>query len=207
MAIITLPTGIIFGVFEPGQQRYDLVSASEATGKTRDRIVAPPRWTFRIGPPGVSTYEHLAMWRGMLASLQGSVNHLAIWNPAEPAPRGTMRGAPVVSGTLAKGATTITLAVSGQSGTTVKTGDAFQIGTGLSSQFIYATQDATVVGSSVTFNFQAPARVQFAGGTAVAWDKPVAHCKMRTAAPSWMYTPGAFSGGGAVADFIEDWEH
>lgn len=207
MAIIAYPANLLFGTFEPGQQRFDLVSVSEPTGYTRDRIIAPPRWTFRIGPPQPVTLDQLGLWKGMVLSLQGGFNQLAISDPGQPTPRGTLRGSLSVSGTLARGATTITLAVSGQSGATVLPGDAFQIGTGLNSQFIYASSSATASGSNVTFNFQAPARVQFSGGTTVAWNSPVAHCKLKTSAPSWLYQPGGFVGGGMVLDFIEYWEH
>lgn len=207
MAIIAYPSGILFGTFEPGQQRFDLVSSSEATGYVRDRMVAPPRWTFRIGPPQPVTLDQLGLWKGMALSLQGGVNQLAISDPGQPTPRGTLRGSLTLSGTLAQGATSVTLAVTGQSGNTVLPGDAFQIGTGLGSQFIYATSAATANASNVTFSFQAPARVAFASGTAVTWDKPVAHCRMKTAAPGWMYQPGGFVGGGLVLDFIEYWEH
>lgn len=207
MAIVTYPTGILFGTFEPGQQRYDLISMSEPTGYVRDRIVAPPRWTYRIGPPQPLTLDQMGLWKGMILSLQGGLNQLAISDAGQPTPRGTLRGTLTVSGTLARGATTVTLAVTGQTGATVLPGDAFQIGSGLNSQFIYASSSAVASGTSVTFSFQAPARVQFSGGTSVVWDRPVAHCKMKTAAPSWLYQPGGFVGGGLVLDFIEHWEH
>lgn len=207
MAIITYPTNLAFGTFEQGIRRFDLQEYSETSGSIRERLLAPPRWTFRIGPPSApgATMAQIGLWRGMIAALQGSVNYLAVYDPTTTLSRGTMTGTLSCSA-LAKGATSITVS-GGTSGQTVLQGDIFQVGTGLNSQMIMATSSGTVSGGSVTFSFANPARIAYSGGTTVKWDKPLCHCKLSGNSASWSYQAGNYLAGGMIVDLIEQWEY
>lgn len=201
MAIITIPAGLVLGTFDIGQQRYDITEMAETTGKVRIRIGPPPRWTVKIGPPTGPGFDQTqgGLWKGLTLALQGGVNHLAVYDVARPAPLGTLRGTLTLSGSVSAGATQLT--VSGGNGGTVKAGDSFQIGTGLSSQLVVASEDGTA-----TFKFGAPLRTAFNAGTAVTWDKPVMHCRIISDQPNWAYQAGNLLMTGGAIDLIEDWE-
>lgn len=205
MSIITLPAGIYFGAFAVSQKRFDLKETSAATGDARERLIAPPRWRLRFAPPTTGVpYSQAGLWKTMLLQLRGGINHLAAYDVAQPAPAGTMRGAPVLSGTAAAGATS--MGVSGATaGGTLLPGDWLQVGTGLGSQLVAVSAAVTLAGGAGTIQFEPPLRQAYGAGTAVLWDKPVAHYKMMSDAPEWAYTPGAFLMTGFACDFMEQW--
>lgn len=90
---------------------------------------------------------------------------------------------------------------------TLLTGDWLQIGTGVgTSQLVKAVADATAaIGGTMTVVFEPPLRTAFSGGSAVAWDKPVAYYK-QTSAPSWSYRIGrSRKQGGFALDLLESW--
>jgi hypothetical protein len=207
MSIITLPAGIYFGSFAISQKRFDLKEVSDSTGSARDRLISPPRWRLRFAPPGVGIpYPQAALWKTMLLTLRGGVNHLAAYDVAQVAPTGTMRGSPVIgSAGAAKGAT-IAPITGGTANGTLKAGDWLQIGSGLGSQLVSVTVDVTLNSSGAgDVTFEPPLRAAYTVGTAVTWDKPVAYYKMMSDVPEWAYTPGAFLVSGFNCDFMEQW--
>lgn len=208
MSIITIPTGMYFGGFTVGQRRFDIKEASDTTGAVKERMRAPPRWNVKMSPPGTGmSYDQAELWKGMLLQLEGGVNHLAIHDVSQTLPRGTMRGSPATSGTIAAGATSFVIdAGAGQSGATLRIGDWLQVGTGLGSQLVMVVAPVTLNGSGVgTVNIMPAFRTGYAGGTAVVYDKPVAHYKLATDMPEWAYQPGAFLVTGFNLEFMEQW--
>lgn len=145
MAVITLPVNIAIGRdgLTWGQQRYDLVSASDAGGATQVRPMGPPRWTVSLRSPAAMTNEEAAVWRSWLLKHRGRNNHAAIYNVNQPVPRGTARGTMFLKVAASAGATSITVTGSGIFGT-VSQGDGYQIGSGVgSSQLVHAVEDST----------------------------------------------------------------
>jgi hypothetical protein len=118
-----------------------------------------------------------------------------------------MRGTLTVSGTPAAGATSATITGgAGQAGTTLKANDWIQFGTGLTSQLVNITADATANGSGViTVTFEPPLRIALTNGSAVAWDRPVAHYKMVNKEVMFDYDPGYLTKGGVALDLLEQW--
>ena len=206
MSIITLPVGIYFGEFAISQKRFDLKEVSSSTGYTAERMIAPPRWKVRMAPPQVGIpYEQAGLWKTMMLNLRGGVNHLAIYDVAQPAPAGTMRGSPILAAQAAAGATTMQI-TNGTAYGTLKAGDWLQLGSGLTSQLIAVTIDITLNGSGAgTVTFEPPLRSTYSSSTIVTWDKPVANYKMATDAPEWAYVAGAFLMNGFACDFMEQW--
>lgn len=206
MSIITFPTGIYFGAFAIAQKRFDIKEMSDTTGDARERLIAPPRWRLRIAPAssGVS-YTQAGLWKTMLLQLRGGINHLAAYDVAQPRPAGNLTGTVTTVGTTAAGATSMSITGGNVNGT-LKAGDWLQLGSGLTSQLVAVSVNVTLDGAGAgTVSFEPPLRTAYAGGTAVVWDKPVAHYKMLTDAPEWGYVPGAFLLGGFSCDFMEQW--
>lgn len=207
MSIITLPAGIYFGSFGISQRRFDLKEMSDSTGSTRERLIAPPRWSLRFAPPSSGiTYEQAALWKTMLLTLRGGVNHLAVYDVAQVAPTGTMRGSPVVGAAGAAAGATVAPITGGTANGTLKVGDWLQFGSGLGSQLVSVVANVTLSGAGAgDVTFEPPLRTAYTAGTAVAWDKPVAHYKMTSNVPEWAYIPGAFLVSGFNCDFMEQW--
>jgi hypothetical protein len=207
MSIITFPPGIYFGTFAISQKRFDLKEMSDSTGLVKERLMSPPRWRVRFSPPGIGVpYTQGALWKTMLMRLRGGINHLAVYDIAQPAPVGTARGSIVLTGTTNAGDVDATISGGSPATGTLKMGDWLQIGTGLGSQLVTVTADVTLSGGAGTVLFEPPLRTGYAAGTAVVWDKPVAHYKMLSDAPSWGYVAGAFLMNGFEIDMMEQWQ-
>lgn len=207
MAIITLPSGILFSEFRLGRVRFDYEEASAETGAISARVRGNPRWTAAIRSPDKMTDAQAGLWIGMVLKLRDRLNHLALYDVVNQSPVGTMRGTMTLSADLAAGATSCTItAGAGQASTTLKALDRLQIGTGLGSQLIVVTDDATANGSGViSVAFEHPARVAFASGTAVTWDKPLAYFKQVGDGVSWGYDAGFLTRSGVALDLAEQW--
>lgn len=210
MAIITMPAIVAAncGEFSIGQRRFDLEEMSESSGATQARVLGPPRWQLSISSPSVGMSLAVASeWEAMLMLLRGKVNHLAAWDIVRFAPRGTCRGVMTLSGAHAQGATSLLIAVTGQSGLTLLKGDWLQLGTGTTSQLFKLVADATAGASNITVTVEPPVRPVggFAGGTSVTWDKPLCHYKLASEAPSWSYRPGFNTQTGFALDLVEQW--
>lgn len=208
MSIITIPTGLLFGVYQVSQQRYDIMEMSETSGAMATRLVAPPRWRLSIASPNPGlTPEQASLWKTLLLQLRGGINYLSAYDIVQQAPRGTMRGTLTLTATVAAGGTQISFSGGvGQAGKTILKGDWLQIGTGVGSHYCMATSDATANGSGVITNLQIepPTRISYASGTSVTWDKPLAHYKMTSGSNVWSYVAGTVDlMNGFGAEFLE----
>jgi hypothetical protein len=207
MAIITPSTAIICARFAFGQRRSDIAEVSEVTGAASIRLGGPPRWKLAMESPQMLNPAQVAIWQPLLMNLRGRVNHLAMWDIGQLAPLGTMRGTMTISGTPAAGATSVTITAGvGQAATTLKANDWLQFGSGLTSQLVNVTADATANGSGViTVTFEPPLRAALTNGSAVTWDRPVAHYKMVNSDFLLEYNPAYLTKGGVALDLLEQW--
>lgn len=209
MAIITMPTNLILGVFNIAQARFDLSEMSESSGAAQDRALGPPRWRLSIAAPGMLSVESSAVWEALILKLRGRVNHLAAWDIMKPAPRGTMRGTMTLSGAHAQGATVLNVTAGvGQAGTTLLAGDWLQVGSGTAGQLFKVVADATANGAGlIAVTVEPPVRPVggFASATAVTWDKALGHYKVTTQAPQWGYVPSVNAQTGFALDLMEQW--
>ena len=208
MSIITMPASLLVGRMVYGVQRFDHHEMSPESGDSSDRLLGVPRWLLTIEAPDDIDAATMDVWRTMLVKLRGRVNHLAAWDVHRIAPRGTMRGTLTTSGTLAQGATSMTITGgAGQASTTLKGGDWLQIGSGLTGQLVMVTDDATANGSGViTVNFEHPIRLAagYANGTPVTWDKALGHYKMTSTSVQWVRAGGPLEGGAGLS-LMEQW--
>lgn len=199
MAIIDLanyPLAIGKGGVTWGERRYDASSESEPTGNSQARLYGNPRWLLSLRCPPTITEDEAHVWRALQLALRGRVNYLKAWNPAQVAPRGTMRGTMTLSASVSAGATSMTItAGAGEASKTILSGSPLTIGTGVgTSQLVHTIGDATANGSGViTVTFEHPIRgtgTVFAGGAAVTWDKAFAYFKQTGAAARWRHYDG-----------------
>jgi hypothetical protein len=209
MSTVTLPGTIKLspgcGV---GQRRFDLVTQSDSSGSQQARLLGPPRWTLRLVQPDFLTLPEAGLWAALALQLRGRVNVLAAWDPARPAPSGTLRGTLTLAATAAAGDTTVSVTGgAGQAGATVAAGDWFQIGSGLgTSQLVMCTAAATANGSGVvSLAFEPPLRQGYASATAVVWDKPLAYYRQQTESTSWTYINNGAMVSGLSLDLLEVW--
>ena len=208
MSIIAMPAGLLCGSFSIGQHRYDLTEVSESTGASQARSLGPPRWLLSMSAPDRGLSEtNAALWEAMILQLRGNTNFLSAWDIVKVAPRGTCRGTMTLSGAHAQGATSVVIAVTGQSGNTLIAGDWLQIGTGTSSQLVKVMATATAGASTITVVVEPPIRpaAGFSGGTAVTWDKALGHYKLVSEAAQWSYVPGFNTVSGFAIDLMEQW--
>jgi hypothetical protein len=196
--LLFAPTGVTIA-----QKRFDLSTMSEASGNTQERLGAPPRWALSLRAPENMTPTNAAIWETVSIQLRGRVNHLSAWDPGRPAPRGTCRGTMTLSGTHNAGVTALTIAVTGQSGNTLLAGDWLQIGSGLTGQLVKITVAGTAGASTIAVTVEPPLRIQYAGATAVTWDKALGHYK-QTSSPQWSYRTRDLLTGFSL-DLLESW--
>ena len=210
MSIVTLPATLKIGINSGvGQRRFDLLTQSDSNGSQQARLMGPPRWTLRLVQPEWLALAEAGEWSALLMQLRGRVNVLAAWDPARPAPRGTLRGTLTLAATASAGATTVSVTGgAGQAGKTVAPGDWFQIGSGLgTSQMVMCTAAATADGSGVvSLAFEPPLRTGFSSATAVTWDKPLAYYRQQTDASTWSYIAGGTAVSGLSMDLLETWQ-
>ena len=208
MSVIALPTGLMIGAFSMGQKRFDLTEVSDSGGSTAARLLGPPRWVAGLSSPqGGIDLAAASLWEALVLQLRGQVNHLALYDLVRVAPRGTCRGTMTLNALAAQGATSIVIAVTGQNGLKLLTGDWLQIGSGTGGQLVKVMADATANAATITVTIEPPIRpaAGFAGGTAVTWDKALGHYKMVSEAPTWTYDAGNLAVSGFAIDLLEQW--
>ena len=88
------------------------------------------------------------------------------------APRGTMRGTPVVAASAAQGARSLVITTTGAASQTLLMGDYFGVTTANGSQVVTVTANATAAGNTLTVSIEAPLRGSVGAGTSVVWNAP-----------------------------------
>lgn len=146
-----------------------VVNASPFGGEEQvvDRL--NDRWSCSLTLP-VRRHAQAAEVEAFLATFRGQVNWISLWHFVRPAPRGTLRGTLLTSGTQAQGASSLVLSGGTAAGTVLK-GDVF----GAGSQLLMASADATADGSgNITIALANRLRAAIATAQSVTWDKPTA---------------------------------
>lgn len=159
-----------------------LVVTSPLTGSTAVRELPGARWRMTLDYPTAVSEDAAA--REAFWNMIGRTNTVKVWHPRRPVPRGTMRGAPVLNATAAKGATSIAILTT--IGATLLAGDCI----GLSGQLLQIMSDATANGSGVlTVTIKPKLTAGRSASTAVVWDRP--RVEMRALSPiEHPYVPG-----------------
>jgi hypothetical protein len=205
MSTITFPSTLNPATFTWAQQRRD-VAFSSLFG-SQAAVLSSPLWMVTLSAPNMlSTGTEAGAWKSLLLQLRGKVNQLELWNMAQPAPNGTMRGTMLLNGGHAQGATTLSIIAATQPAKTLLAGDFIGLGDGTTSQqVVMVTADATSDGTGlISVSIEPPLRNGFANASAVAWDKPSALFRMTNTKSSWEYAPGKLISGFAL-DLVEDW--
>lgn len=158
----------------PSTCRFDMVTnqiVNESPFNTSQQVVDRLNdvWTCYLTLP-VRRHAQAAEVEAFLASFRGQVNWISLWHFVRPAPRGTLRGTLLTSGTQAQGADSLVLS-GGTAAGTVLAGDLF----GAGGQILMASADATADGSgNITVPLVNRLRAAIATGQSVTWDKPTA---------------------------------
>ena len=205
MAVITMPTNIYLGRQAYRQRRFDILEVSEPTGKQSARVFGPPRWGVAFASTSPTSMENGRQFEALLMRLRGGVNILAMWDFNKPAPLGTMRGAPTLSGNAIAGATVLALTGAGVS-KTLLAGDWLQVGTGHgTSQLFKVVVDVTLsAGGTGSVTVEPPVRKQLNTGSVVLWDKPLGYYRMTGQEFAWNAVPGAILTEGYSVELLED---
>jgi hypothetical protein len=201
MAVIALPNALKISEFALGVINYELEEASAGVGSTRARIIAPPRWTAHVVSNADMDLAEASRWETLMLQLRGS-NVLALYDIVRQAPRGTLRGSPTLTTSLAVGEEAATF---GSAAGTLLQGDWIQIGTGFgTSQLVKLTANATAAAGSITISFANPIRKAISSGSALIWDKPVGYYR-RTNRQATLgnYTVNIAAQGGFSMDLTE----
>lgn len=170
MTTYTYPSTANFalGSFEIGLREAVLVSSGTLSGAIQTQELPGARWVASLGYERQGAAERAeveAFWN----RLQGQINRVALWHLVHPAPRGTMRGTPVLASDVAIRATVATITTT--PGATVFSGDMLGIG----GRLVKVVGDATADGAgALLVNFAPCLPDGAAAGSAVVWDKPTA---------------------------------
>ena len=160
---LPIPASLTFGVKANTQV---LVSPFNGTVQTLELPGA--RWvaTLRFAPASERFAGPLRAW---IASLRGQANRASLYNFAQPIPRGTAAGTPLVNGASQTGASLITDGWS--AGVTLLKGDFFSA----NSELKMATADCTADGSgNMTITFEPPLRSAPSDNAAITFTRPTA---------------------------------
>ena len=190
------------------------------------RIAAPSN--------GVSLAQ-AALWEAMVLQLRGSVNHLEAYDIVRQAPRGSFRSnfatlaadaaahdtSIVIAGAMSGGPDMDNILLddaqvlldakfmglsSIEQTNTLSRGDWLQIGNGLGGQLVKATEDAmAVLGGTITVEFEAPLRNDYAAGTPVRLNRALGYYKAVSPVSSWSYRAGWNTLMGYELELLEQW--
>jgi len=163
--------------------------------------IAEPWWTARLTFGSVNEFSADELY-ALVMSLEGQKNQLALWNMARPAPLGSMRGSPVLSGAILAGVTVLPI-TGGTANGSLRAGDMLGIGSGLTQQVCMVQAPITLNGSGAGAVQVLPAiRNPFTISTAVVYDKPKVLFRRVDNKVEWTYTTINVSG--FALDLIED---
>jgi hypothetical protein len=142
------------------------------------------RWVLSITLPErrLATSGALEAW---LQRLAGGVEWTRAWHFARPVPLGTLRGSPVLSASVAVGATALPITTT--AGATIRAGDML----GVAGQLFQAAADATADGAgAITVATVNHVRAALSSGAAVTWDRPRMQCLVSGTEIPAAYEPG-----------------
>lgn len=203
MPTITYPTTDLFrpSGIDWGETRIVRVTGGGALGPTEQTIETPysHRWRATLTLRRRSVPAQRAQVEAFVSTLRSGANRLALHHIAHPAPYGTLRGSPTLSGAHAQGATTLLIA--GTNGQTLIAGDMLGVTTAAGAQLVRVVTGGTVASGTVSVGIEPALRASAAAGSAVVWDKPTA--LFRLTSPDWaaQFVPGEAAP--ITLDFVE----
>jgi len=128
------------------------------------------RWRARIDLVPTTDSIETAAREAWFDRLKGPANLFTLYNLSQPAPQGTISGAPTLSGAVAQLANTCVIQTT--AGKTVRAGDML----GIAGQLVRVMADATADGGGLlTVEFQPRARIAWGNGAAVTLAQPTAN--------------------------------
>ena len=145
-----------------------------------------------------NTFTRAAALRAWVTAMHGQANTVTLYDRANPAPAGTLRGTLTLNAAAAAGATSILVTGgAGQAGKTLLQGDLLGVG----GQLFVVSTDVTFDGAGLgTVLLANRPRVALSNGASVTWDKPTAEFRLASK-PSVDFVPGY--GRTVPVDFIE----
>lgn len=167
MSTITLPSA-----FQPMSCNLQLITdervwASNFGGVDQANDLLSDRWSAEIELADMSVTDAGAI-QALVEALRGSVNDVALYDFARPAPLGTARGTMLVNGAVAQGASSIAIdGVSPGTGTLLP-GDLLGIG----GRLFRVASAVTASGGAVTVPITGRVRAAIADNAAVTWNAP-----------------------------------
>lgn len=171
MSTISWPATRLFlpASMEIGLRSNVLISTSPLSGATQTVELPGARWVMSFVLTPTNSHADQAIREALMTQIAGQANRVALWHFMRPAPRGTMRGSPVLAANATAGATSLSITTT--AGATVLKGDMVKIG----SQLVQSTTDATADGAgALTLSIAPMVRTTVASGQAVSWDAPTA---------------------------------
>lgn len=190
MTIHTWPT---LSKPEPTSWDWSLVSntqtfSSPLSGNVQTLELPGARWRVTFQMESMTPADS-ALLRAWFVKLRGQSGRFYLHNMAQPSPRGTAGGTPVVSGAGQSG---ISLTATGWPAdtTALKAGDFFEV----NGELKMMVADALVNGSgAATLTFEPPLRNSPANGAAITTTKPTGIFKLDEDTVRWITVAGALS--------------
>lgn len=185
MSTIDYPTDPLYSpaALEWGLDDNVLVTRSPLNGATQTLEIPGARW-WAIVTLRNAMRDEIPGREAFVLSLRSGINRLAMWHLGRPFPRGTMRGTPTLSSSVAVGQST--LPITTLAGRTMLAGDMVKVG----SQLFMASANATADGAgALSLPVLPKVRTALSNGASVTWDRPTA-LFLLTAPVRTRYVPG-----------------
>lgn len=144
------------------------------------------RWAVSLSMPTWNARNaKAAQAEAFFARLAGGMERLRLWHVLRPEPLGSMRGTPVLAGSVARGALELQITTPGS----LRAGDLFKIG----NQLFQCFADCSSSGGTLTVPLVQRVRAALTAGAAVAWDRPTALFVLPATTAAAGYSPGMAS--------------
>lgn len=192
MATIAWPASRLFApaATEWGETRIVRRSGGGTLGPSVQTVETPysHRWTCTLTLRRARSFAERAQQEALLSQINQGSNRASLYHFALPAPAGTMRGSPTVSGAHSQGATTLSIATT--TGNTLVAGDMLGVTTSIGQQLVRVVTGGTAAAGVLSVAIAPALRGSVTSGSAVVWDRPTALFVLDS--PSWSssYVPG-----------------
>jgi len=166
MATIAWPTALnaLVAAFDYSIA-FDVQISVTRNGRVSTYGLPGARWSVTLTFANLTEATGRPAVEALLVSLKGGANRLSMPHLGRQRPNGTMRGAPVLTGSVIAGAEQLALkSVTG----TLKAGDFI----GLPNQLLMVTADAAASGGNMTVQTEPPLFSGYSDSTPVTWDRP-----------------------------------
>ncbi len=146
------------------------------------------RWEFDVQIPPTNDRDTAEDFIAFAMQLKGSYGTFLMGDPAFPTPRGSWGGTPLVNGANQTGNTLVIDGASLNTTNYARTGDYFQVGTGLSARLYKVMADANSDGSgNVTLSVSPSVRPATANNATITTTYPKGLFRMAEDSVTWGY--------------------